>query len=93
MDFIVYTKKGMSELNIVECPHPDCKQTIEVVEMNCRIFRCGVFKHDFKQIDPHLPKEQCDKLVADGVIYGCGRPFQIVLDASGCNQVIICGYI
>jgi hypothetical protein len=81
----------------IECPH--CHQLIEVLELNCRIFRCGVYKSTFKQIDPHLPKDQCDELALCGEIYGCGKPFQI-LDRPETGDhgetlydVVICGYI
>lgn len=72
---------------IVECPH--CEQKIEVVELNCRIFRCGIIKSNGQQMDPHTPKEVCDQLKQTDSIYGCGRPFRI--DASGC--AIVCDYI
>lgn len=61
---------------IVQCPH--CEMFIEVVELNCKIFRCGVYKETYIQIHPHLPKEECDSLVQSDMIYGCGRPFKIV---------------
>ena len=60
---------------IIECPH--CQQSIEVVELNCRIFRCGIYKRNFGQIDPHMPKIFCEELVANNAIYGCGKPFKI----------------
>lgn len=60
---------------IIQCPH--CNQTIEVIELNCCIFRCGIYKATFQQIDPHSPKEQCDSLVNNNLIYGCGKPFKI----------------
>ena len=85
--------KNKMENNIIECPHTECKQAIEIIELNCKIFRCGIFKHNFKQIDPHSPKDVCDKLVATGAIYGCGKPFQIVPDISGGMKVVICEYI
>ena len=82
---------------IIECPH--CQQKIEVLETNCRIFRCGVYKSSFKQIDPHMPKEQCDHLATNGLIFGCGKPFQLVekpeVDASGqpVYDILVCDYI
>ena len=30
-----------------------------------------------EQIDPHLPKKHCDRLVDHGEIYGCGKPFRV----------------
>ena len=60
---------------IVECPH--CHLCVEIVEINCAIFRHGIFMETGEQIDPHLPKELCDKYVAENRIYGCGKPFRI----------------
>jgi hypothetical protein len=60
----------------VECPH--CSQTIEIIQLNCRIFRCGVYKTSFKQIDPHLSKSECTRLFDEKLIFGCGKPFRIL---------------
>jgi len=59
----------------IHCPH--CNQMIEVIELNCKIFRCGVQKTNMEQIHPHLPREQCEQLVLQDKIYGCGKPFRI----------------
>jgi len=75
----------MSE--VIECPH--CEQKIEVIELNCRIFRCGILKADYKQIDPHLSKTECDELKKHDKIYGCGGPFRV--DESG--NAVVCDYI
>jgi hypothetical protein len=71
-------KKRMTESNeefIIQCPH--CDMCIEVVKLNCRIFRHGVYKRTGKQIPPHLDKPTCDSLFETGQIYGCGKPFKI----------------
>ena len=65
----------LTNLTIIECPH--CQQSIEILELNCRIFRCGIYKRNFCQIDPHMPKIFCEELVANNAIYGCGKPFKI----------------
>ena len=72
---------------IINCPH--CNQLIIIAELNCKIFRCGIYKNNFEQIDPHLNKIKCDELKNNDLIYGCGKPFQI--DEN--NKVIICEYI
>jgi hypothetical protein len=59
---------------ILKCPH--CDLNIEIVEVNCGVFRCGISKFLFQQINPHLSQEECEKLVKDDIIYGCGKPFQ-----------------
>lgn len=69
---------------IINCPH--CNISIIIEEMRCGIFRCGMYKDTFKQVDPHLSKVECDKL--GDKIYGCGKPFQIKN-----NEVIKCDYI
>ena len=70
------------------CPH--CKMIIIVreKEVNCKIFRCGIFKGNGIQIPPHLPKNICDKLKENDLIYGCGKPFMF----KG-TYVEICDYI
>ena len=72
---------------IITCPH--CGQYIEILELNCRIFRCGIYKKNGKQIDPHLNKIACKELKKKNLIYGCGKPFKILED----NTVTICDYI
>jgi hypothetical protein len=70
----------------VECPH--CGVSIEILEVNCGIFRCGILKSNGTQIDPHLPKEGCDALKNADKIWGCCRPFKY----EG-GKAIVCDYI
>ena len=76
---------------VVSCPH--CSQYIEIIELNCRIFRCGIFKKTFQQIDPHLEKSECVRLYENGEIYGCGKPFRAESAADGTIICVICDYI
>ena len=69
---------------LFECPH--CGIRIEIVEINCGIFRCGILKDTGQQIDPHLSKVECEALA--GSIWGCSRPFKYE-DGS----VSVCEYI
>ena len=71
---------------LVECPH--CDVCIEILEVNCAIFRCGIFKDTGEQIQPHLPKQECDALKKEDRIWGCGRPFKY----EG-GKAIVCEYI
>lgn len=73
-------------MNIIICPH--CNIHIIIEELNCGIFRCGMYKDTHKQVDPHLPKIECDKLILENAIYGCGKPFQIKN-----NIITVCDYI
>jgi len=61
---------------VVECP--SCGQYIEILSINCTIFRCGIFKDSGLQINPHTPKEECNRLFKEGLIYGCGKPFKVI---------------
>lgn len=72
---------------IIRCPH--CDQMIEIIELCCRIFRCGVYKETFQQINPHLSKALCLQLIKDNEIYGCGKPFLI----NQTDKVEKCDYI
>ena len=79
----------MEDAIIVSCPH--CKDYILILkkEINCRIFRHGVSKVSGKQMDPHLGKKRCDRLFAEGLIFGCGKPFMLDDDM----KAVICDYI
>jgi len=74
----------------VTCPH--CNNIIEIQKLNCQIFRHGVYIKTGKQINPHMPKIECDKLIKSNEIYGCGKPFKVIKEN---NQyiTIICDYI
>ena len=60
---------------IVVCPH--CHSQIIIQEVNCQIFRHGVYKGNGEQLNPHALKEECDRAFAEGLLYGCGKPFRI----------------
>lgn len=75
---------------VIECPH--CKNSIFIEQLNCGIFRHGVYKNNLEQIPPHSSKEFCDDLYNRGLIFGCSKPFQITKE----NQTYIiseCDYI
>jgi len=63
---------------LVECPHCDLYIQILIQEFNCKIFRHGTLKSNHKQIHPHLPKKKCDYLVANDLIFGCGKPYKLI---------------
>jgi hypothetical protein len=79
---------------IFQCPH--CRDFVEISrnEINCRIFRHGVFKNTFEQINPHSSKYDCDKYSSNDMIFGCGKPFMLVeLNAGNNYTVVKCDYI
>jgi hypothetical protein len=75
---------------------PQCYNLVQVskAETNCLIFRHGIYKQNFTQINPHLPKTECDKLVELDLIYGCGKPFKLIRNSTNeIDRVEICEYI
>lgn len=74
-----------------KCPH--CLLDIHVMrnELNCCIFRHGVYKNSYKQVDPHLNKEMCDKLVKDNMVIGCCKPFEVI-NKNNKLYVQVCNY-
>jgi hypothetical protein len=75
---------------VLICPH--CHNPIEIEQINCGIFRHAILKINYQQIDPHTPEHICHQLIDYNLIYGCGKPFQIV-NQNGEYKAIICGYI
>lgn len=71
-----------------KCPH--CYEYCEVMEkdIRCTIFRHAVFKKDMKFVPPHAPKEECERWIREGLVYGCTKPFKF----DG-KKVEICDYI
>jgi hypothetical protein len=57
---------------------PWCNGMVEIIELNCKIFRHGYYKKENVQIPQHLDKESCDELFEKELIYGCGKPFTIL---------------
>ena len=82
----------MGDPIVIQCPN--CQAFIEVLreQVNCAIFRHGIYKKDLKQMDPHAPKEVCDELVRQELIYGCGRPFKLC-QVEGTWYAVKCDYI
>jgi hypothetical protein len=76
---------------IITCPN--CDELIIIHELNCCIFRHGSIKETGEQIDPHLSKEICEELVKTDKIYGCGKPFKIIVLENGSWNIEKCDYI
>ena len=81
----------MKEELIITCPH--CNLSIIIEKMNCCIFRHGILKATGKQINPHADKNTCDELFSQQLIFGCGKPFQIVKNNEKEYIAVICHYI
>ena len=76
---------------IITCP--SCNDILIISELNCSIFRHRIYKKSNEQIDPHLSKEKCDILIETNQIYGCAKPFQIIIQDDGTWIVQKCDYI
>ena len=45
-----------------------------------------------EQINPHASKDICDALIEKKLIYGCGKPFQLIKNNNKL-EAVICNYI
>ena len=81
------------DIYIFICPY--CHEDIVVIkkELNCRIFRHGVLKSNYEQVNPHATLQECEYLITNNLIFGCGKPFQIIEKKNGELEAVICGYI
>lgn len=59
-----------------ECPHCFMMCFVKKKDINCKIFRHAVFKKNLEFVPPHSSKDECDRLVKEDLIYGCGKPFK-----------------
>ena len=77
---------------ILSCPHCEMQILIMENEINCAIFRHGAYKENMNQINPHTCKEECERLVKENLIHGCGKPFRLIKENNE-YKAIICDYI
>ncbi len=77
---------------VFTCIHCNEPFVVRGCDFNCRILRHGVIRGTMKSMNPHAPRSECERLVRDGLIYGCGKPMRIC-DVSGNYNVEICDYI
>ncbi len=77
---------------VFQCLH--CKQpfVIAAKDFNCKILRHGVFRVTNQPMNPHAAKEECERLVKEEKIYGCGKPLRIVKQNES-YILEICDYI
>lgn len=59
---------------IIPCPH--CDLFIHIESINCMIFRHAAFKANGMHVSPHLPREECERLVSTNLVDGCCKPFR-----------------
>lgn len=73
---------------VFECPHCKTMCRVEFKHFNCKIFRCGVHKKTRISINPHGSKEYCDNLVKKDLIYGCAKPFRIIVEEKSKEEIL-----
>jgi hypothetical protein len=78
----------MEDSYYFNCPHCDLMIEVLKTQVNCTIFRCGKYKLNNEQLNPHAQKDLCDQLFKQDLIWGCGKPFKF----DGI-KVEKCGYI
>jgi hypothetical protein len=85
-------KLKMSDYYIFSCPH--CLEDIIVFknELNCRIFRHAILKSNFTQVNPHASFEECQNLISNNLIFGCGKPFEIINSKENKLIAVECEY-
>ena len=87
----------MNEITLIEyffvfkCPHCSEEIIVQKNELNCQIFRHATYKHNYEQVNPHLSKKECEKLISSDSVYGCCKPFEVVQN-DGKLYAIICDY-
>ena len=80
---------------VLKCTHCNEDFIIYDTDFNCRILRHGVLKTTMQPMNPHASKEECERLVREGRIYGCGKPMLIVRKLHPPNDYGVeeCDYI
>jgi hypothetical protein len=74
----------MTEILIYECPW--CSTSIQIVAVNCNVYRCGQFKDTGDQLPPHMPEKESEELKES--YWGCGKPITL---QNG--QLVKCAWI
>ena len=79
---------------LFDCPHCNVPIIVESNQVNCKIFRHGIMKDTYEQVDPHTSKSVCDELVAKQLVLGCCKPFRLLVGTTGRVETVVqCPYI
>jgi hypothetical protein len=74
----------------VICPH--CQGCVEVMQINCAIFRHGTFRSNGEQIPPHANEQDCERWIFNNELFGCGKPFKVIFNVNNEWETEICSY-
>jgi ribosomal protein S27E len=74
----------------IKCPH--CGGTVIIFknEINCGIFRHGTMIQTGEPVQPHTPKDECERLVELEQVRGCCKPFRFnanTANAEACDYI------
>lgn len=58
------------------CPHCGMMCQVPRELIRCTIFRHAVYKTNMRFVNPHASKEECERWVREGAVYGCAKPFR-----------------
>lgn len=78
------------------CAHCGGNIVVASADIACKIFRHATYRADGQPIPAHATKNECDKLVAAGLIWGCGGPLRLTDSTIGDNTsylFIPCDYL
>ena len=78
---------------IIQCIHCNEFIFIYIKDINCKIFRHGVYKNTLQNIEPHLDKKNCELLISKDLIFGCGKPFKLIENDKNEYKPVLCDYI
>ncbi len=70
------------------CPNVDCGGGLEISEKNCGIFIHAWNKETNEQINPHASRKECEYLIENHKIHGCGKPFFVEYNPTSGTFVI-----
>lgn len=80
---------------LIKCPN--CSGVVQVhkSETNCCIFRHGIYRNNFTQVNPHASQAQCESLIKSKQVYGCCLPFQLLKTTNNKSIISVqkCGFI
>jgi len=83
--------------HIFICLHCGENFVINENDFNCRILRHAVYKNTLREINPHTSKDECERLLNEGLVYGCAKPLRIKEkinnNGSYSYELEICDYI
>ena len=83
--------ENTSDFYVFICPNCNGEIIVLKKKLNCRIFRHAIYKNNYQQVNPHATFEQCKHLIENNLIFGCGKPFEVV-EQNNSLVAVVCDY-